>query len=112
MIFETYQKGSYHIIRINEVIQISSDIKELEDIVNKLLEKSIKNIAIHFKDGSYIYSGSGAVLVRCFERIRDHKGTLACINVDIGIRTFLASMHNTSEIKICASDEDLEIQDN
>ena len=65
-------------------------------------------MAIHFKDGSYLYSGSAAVIVRCWEYIKEKNGNLVLINVSEEILDFLAIMGLDSVIKICNSDEELE----
>ncbi len=108
MKYEMYQKGTYHIIAINEVINMASDISQLEQIVNEILEKGIKNIAIRFQDDSYIYSGTGFVFIRCQERIQEENGILAFINVNDELRAFLTTMFNESDVVIYGSDKELE----
>lgn len=104
---ETYQKGNYHIITINEVLHLTSNIAELETIVNELLEKNIVHIAIHFMDGSYLCSQTGAVIVRCWENIKDRNGTLALININKDILDFLTVIDFDSLIKIYKSEDEL-----
>ena len=108
MIAVTYSKGQFHVIKIKDVLNLTSKIDELEDIVNKLLEKNITKIAIHFNDGSYLCSSSGAVLIRCWETIKEHNGFLALVNVNQDIRDFLKIIDFDSLIKIFASEKELE----
>ncbi len=107
MNYEMYQKGSYHIISIKEVIHMASDISQLEHIVNEILEKGSKNIAIRFQDESYIYSGTGFVFIRCLDKIRENNGILAFINVNPEIHAFLTTLFSESDIVIYGSDEEL-----
>ena len=76
MLYETYHKGNYQVIKINEVLSLSSYITELADIVKDFLIKNIVNMAIHFRDGSYLNSGSAATIVRCWVYIKEKKGKI------------------------------------
>lgn len=105
---ESYLKDQFHIIKIKDVLNLTSKIDELEDKINTLLEQKKINIAIHFADESYLCSSSGAVLIRCWENIKDHGGLLALVNVNQDIRDFLNIIDFDSLIKICDSEEELE----
>ena len=107
MLYETYHKGNYEVIKINETLTLSSNIDELNDIVDKLLENNIVDIAIFLKDDSYLYSATGSVLVRCWEAIKDCNGNLALVNINQGIRDFLSVIDFDSVIKIFNSEEEL-----
>ena len=111
MLYEIYIKGNYQVIRINEVLSLDSDITELDDIVNDFLKKNIVNMAIHFKDGSYLYSGSAATMIRCWEYIKEKNGDLVLINVNEDILDFLTVMGLDSVIKIYTSEEELEYKE-
>ena len=111
MLYEFYIKGNYQVIRINDVLGLGSDITELDNIVHDFLKKNIDNIAIHFEDGSYLYSGSAATIVRCWDYIKGKNGCLALINVNEDILDFLAIMDLDSVIAIYNSDEELEYTD-
>lgn len=108
MFYEIYIKKNYQVIKINDVLSLGSDITELDNIVNDFLKKNIVNVAIHFKDGSYLYSGSAAVIIRCWEYIKEKNGNFVLINVNEEIVDFLAIMGLDSVIKTCNSDEELE----
>lgn len=108
MLSETYTKANYYVIKINEVLHLTSDITELNTIVEQLLNKNIVNIAIHFMDGSYLCSQTGAVIVRCWENIKDRQGTLALININKDILDFLKVIDIDSLIKLYDSEKDLE----
>ena len=108
MLAVTYSKGQFHVVKIKDVLNLTSQIDELEDIISKLLEKNIINIAVHFTDGSYLCSSSGAILIRCWEKIKEHNGFLALVNVNQDIRDFLKIIDFDSLIKIFASENELE----
>lgn len=112
MLYETYHKGNYGVIKINETLTLSSNIDELDNIVDKLLENKIIDIAINFKDGSYLYSATSAALVRCWEAIKECHGILALVNINRDIRDFLNVIDFDSAIKIYNSEEELDIKDN
>ncbi len=107
MLTESYQKGSYTILKFNEVLHLTSNILELETIIDELLNKNIIHIAVQFKEGSYLCSQTGAVLVRCWENIKDQNGDLALIHVNKDIRDFLTVIDFDSLIKIYESDDEL-----
>ncbi len=107
MLSEMYQKENYGIIKIKEVLHLTSSILELEPIVDKFLKEKVINIAIHFENGSYLCSQTGAVIVRCWENIKDHDGDLALINVNKDILDFLKVIDFESLIKIYDSEEEL-----
>ena len=108
MEYESYTKDQFHIIKIIDILNLTSKIDDLEGIVNKLLEQNKIKIAINFAEGSYLCSSSGAVLIRCWESIKDHGGILALINVNQDILDFLNIIDFDSLIKICNSEEELE----
>jgi len=108
MVTETYAKDRFLVIKIPEVLNLTSNIDDLETVVNDLLEKNQVHIALHFADGSYLCSSSGAVLVRCWENIKERNGTLALLNVNQDIKDFLAIIDFDSLIKTCNSENELE----
>ena len=108
MLYATFKKGNYQVIKLNEVLDMNSHIDELDTIVNEFIEKNILKIAIHFKDDSYLSSRVGAAFVRCWETLKDHNGELVFINVNKDIRDFLYVIDFDSAIKIYDSEEELE----
>lgn len=107
MLYEIYKRGSYQVIAINEVLCLTSDLNELEDIVNDFLGKGLINIAISFADDSYLHSATGSIILHCWQNIKDKNGNLALINVNKEIRDFLAIIDFDSLIGIYDTDEEL-----
>ncbi len=104
---EIYPKGKYQVIKIKDVLNLTSDIDSLEDIVTDLINENRIYIAIHFSDGSYLCSRSGATLIRCWELIKEHKGSLALLNVNQDIHDFLSIIDLDSLIKTFDSEDQL-----
>jgi anti-anti-sigma regulatory factor len=102
-----YSIGPYDVIKINEALTLSSSIEQIEDIITSLLIKGHKAIAIHFADNSYLSSRSGAILVRCWELIKDHNGSLAFINSNDDIADFLSILDVYKQIRIFDTEDDL-----
>ena len=108
MLFETYQKGIYQVIKINEMLTMNSDISELESIVIEFLRNNAFNIAVYFTGDSFLSSSAGAIIVRCWEAVKDRNGELVFINVNKNILDFLSIIGFTSLNKTYSSDDELE----
>ena len=108
MEYETYTKGKYQVIKFNKALTLYSDITELGDIVDKSLKKNITNIAISFKEGSYLYSSTASVIVYCWKSIEQHNGSFALVNINKDILNFLRIIDLDSVFKIYNSEEELE----
>lgn len=109
MEYETYQKGNYQVIKFNKVLDMYSNIYELDNIVDEFIEKNIFKIAIQFKDDSFLSSRTGATFVRCWETLKDHNGEMVFINVNKDILEFLSLIDLDSVMKIFDSEEELEV---
>lgn len=109
MLYATFKKGDYQVIKFNEVLDMYSNIDELDKIVNELIEKNILKIAIQFKDDSFLSSRTGAAFVRCWETLKDHNGEMIFINVNKDIIDFLYIIDLDSVLKIFDSEEELEV---
>ena len=111
MVYETYTKESYQIIKMNEVIDLDSDIIELENIVKKFLEKKIINIALLFKDNSILHSNSATVILFCWKIVSFYQGEFVLINTSKEISNYLKMIAFDSLIKIYNSEEELELKE-
>ena len=107
MLTEVYQVGKYHVIKINEILQLASNIDGLVDIIDNLIKKNVINFAISFQDNSYLYSNTGSVIVRCWEKIQDQNGNLVLINTNQDIQDFLAVIDIDFLIKKVDTEEEL-----
>ena len=108
MKYETYKKGNYQVVKINEVIGLTSSINELADIVDEFLRKNIIDIALYFKDGSYLNSAAASVIVRYLVSIKDKNGNLAFLNISQDMLDLLDLINLDSTIRIYNSEEEIE----
>lgn len=88
-----------------DTLHLTSNISEIESLVNKLLDKNIVNIAISFEDNSYLCSSSGAIIIRCWEIIKQKGGDFILLNVNSDIHEFLAILDLENLIKAYDTDE-------
>ena len=108
MLYATYKKGDYQVIKFNDVLDMYSTVDELDKIVNEFIKKNIVKIAFHFRDDTYLSSRTGAVFIRIWETLKDHDGDMIFVNINNDIRDFLAIIDFDSSIKVCNSEEELE----
>ena len=73
------QRGTYHIFRIEEDLNIVSDLSELRYLIQGYLHQKKCHIAVSFTNISYIYSGAIAVLVDCYKQVKKDNGELCII---------------------------------
>jgi len=107
MEIHTTKYGNFHLIRIIDDIAVTSDIAELRDCVEELLEDGARNIAIGFTKESYLSSRSASILIACFEMIKEKGGELAIIRPNPTILHLLTIIDLEGVIRIVNSDEAL-----
>lgn len=73
------QKEIFYVFRIEEDLDIISDLSELRVLIQGYLQQGKNHIAISFTNASYIYSGAIAVLVDCYKKIKGEKGNLCLV---------------------------------
>ncbi|NLD98675.1 MAG: STAS domain-containing protein [Fibrobacter sp.] len=73
------QKGAYQVLRIEEELNIVSDLSELRFLINGYIQQGKRFIAVSFCNVSYIYSGAIAVLIDCFKRLKNENGELCLL---------------------------------
>ena len=73
------QQGVFHIFRIEDDLNIISDLTELRILITGYLRQGKTNIAVSFTNVSYIYSGAIAVLVDCYKQVKDEHGKLCIV---------------------------------
>jgi len=105
MKIETYQKGNYQIIKVQENGSAINNLTELNDLIAGYLKRGIVHIAISFGDASYIYSGAISVLIACYRKVEKHGGTLSIIEPDPGLFEILETLNIHNVIKIYVSEE-------
>lgn len=104
---ELSTKGKYRIITIDEVLHTTSNIADLIGIIDELLQQDTVHIAIRFKEGSFFTSRTGAIVINCWEKITNNKGTLTLVEPGYDIRHFFLVLELDKEIAMVDSIEDL-----
>ena len=107
MQYELSSKGKYRIILIDELLNTTSNITDLIGIVDELLQQDLVHIGIQFKEGSFITSRTGAIVINCWEKITNNKGTLTLVEPGYDIRHFFLVLELDKEIAMVDSLEDL-----
>jgi anti-anti-sigma factor len=107
------QKGTYHIFRIEEDLNIISDLSELRYLIQGYLHQRKCYIAVSFTNVSYIYSGAIAVLVDCYKQVKKDNGQLCIVEPHKEIISIFHFLKLDQIIPIYASVDDLlELQNN
>lgn len=105
MKIETYEKGVYQIIKVQEENHTINQLDELRDLVTGYIRRGKVNIALSFCDASYIYSGAVSVLISCYRLVKDNKGSLCIVEPDPGLFDILETLNINNVIKIYVSEE-------
>ncbi len=106
MIIETYTRGIFQVLKIDGQQHIN-DISELRDLICGYLQRGVINIAVNFRDASYIYSGAITLLIDCYKKIQSKGGTLYILEPDKGLFDILEMLNITKVIKVCKSEDAL-----
>lgn len=100
-------KGKYQVVRINQDIERETDISELNAVVNWLLERGKRYIAIHFKPKSLFETHSVSLFAECMEMVFKARGKLAIINPDRHLSDYIEAVDFDHSTKIYASENEL-----
>jgi anti-anti-sigma factor len=104
-----YTVGSFQMIRIEEDLNIISDLHELSFLIEGYIEQGKNRIAVSFPNVSYIYSGAIAVLLQCLKKIQSKKGDLCIIEQNPEIKNIFNVLQLNKLITIYESEEMLEM---
>jgi anti-anti-sigma regulatory factor len=92
MKIDIHTNGDYQVLKIEEDLQVISDLSELKFLVEGYLKRGRRFVAVGFTTASYIYSGALAVLIDCYKKIAKEGGDLCIIEPNtemLGIFTIL-----------------------
>jgi anti-anti-sigma factor len=101
------QKGVYHIFRIEEELNVISDLSELRFLIQGYLHQGKRHIAVSFTDASYIYSGAIAVLIDCYKKIKGDNGELCIVEPHAEIVSIFQFLNLDQLVPFYASINDL-----
>ncbi len=79
MNIESSYHNGYRILAIKDNLGIYTNIDDLVDTVEQVVEKDETSVALSFTDESFLYSDSIRVILQCFELINDKDGKLAIV---------------------------------
>jgi anti-anti-sigma factor len=107
MLIESSKRGSYHLLQINDDLNLYSNVSILKDLVQKSIAAGEKNIALRFSSDSYFSSQTVAVLVYCIEVIKECGGQIAFIAPNHNLLHLMAVIDIDSFIQIAQSEADI-----
>lgn len=105
MKIETYEKGIYQIIKVQDESQTINDLSELKDLITGYIKRGKIYIAVGFCNASYIYSGAISVLINCYRMAEQQGGTLCIIEPNPSLVEVLETLNITNIIKIYESED-------
>ena len=100
MNYKISEKSKFEIITISDSINIISELTDLKDIIETQLSSGKKNIAVHFLNADYLYSGAISVLVSVYKQITEKGGKLCIIEPNQKIVKLLEQMCITNIIPV------------
>ena len=100
MKIETYEKGVYQIVKVQEDTHTINNLFELRDLITGYLKRGKIHIAVSFCDASYIYSGAVSILINCYRLVEERGGSLCIIEPDPGLIDILETLNISNVIKI------------
>ena len=105
MKIETYEKGVYQIIRVQDEGHTINSLSELRDLIIGYLKRGKIHIAVSFCDASYIYSGAVSILISCYRMVEEHKGSLCIIEPNPSLFDILETLNINNVINIYVGEE-------
>ena len=99
--------NGFHVIKINEDLDLKTDINEFSKMLEDHLKDGIHNIALIFSSNSILYTTALGILAHCFKLLHAKGGVLAIINPNDYIKNVLNIAGFAKMIKICNSVNDL-----
>lgn len=107
MQFTKTENGNYSIITISESLNIISDLTELKQVIEDLLNEGRTKIAVRFLNADYLYSGAISVLVTLYKQVNEKNGILCIIESNRKIHDLLDQMCITNIIPVSCSPVEL-----
>ncbi len=107
MKIDIYSHGDYQVLKIEEDLQVISDLSELKFLIEGYLKRGRRHIAVGFTTASYIYSGALAVLVDCYKKILRDGGDLCIIEPNAEILGIFNLLNISKVLHIYHSEDEL-----
>ncbi len=107
MKIDIHARGEYQVLKVEDELEVISDLSELKFIIEGYLKRGKKYIAVGFTTASYIYSGAIAVLVDCYKKAVKDGGDLCIIEPNPELLGIFRILNITRILKIYKSEEEL-----
>ncbi len=103
--------GGFQIVRIEEELEIITDLSELKFLIDGYISVGKRKIAVSFSDTSYIYSGAIAVLMNCHNALAEYDdGELCILEPNKDIRSIFSVLNIDKVLTIYDSVDDLPVE--
>lgn len=108
MKIDIHVHGPFKVLKVEDELEIITDLSELKFLIDGYISQGIHRIAISFSGISYIYSGAIAVLMECHKNLLDFDdGKLCIIETNDDIKTIFSSLNIDKILDIYDSESDL-----
>lgn len=108
MKIDIHEHGAYKVIRVEDELEIITDLSELKFLVDGYLTRGIHKVAISFVGTAYIYSGAIAVLMECHKKLLDfNDGKLCILEANEDIKAIFSALNIDKILDIYDSEDDL-----
>ena len=112
MKIDIHVHGPFKILKVEDELEIITDLSELKFLIDGYISQGIHKIAISFSGTSYIYSGAIAVLMECHKNLLDcDDGKLCIIETNDDVKAIFSSLNIDKILDIYDSEKDLPMRD-
>ncbi len=109
MKIDIHTNGDYQVLKIEEDLQVISDLSELKFLVEGYLKRGRLYVAVGFTTASYIYSGALAVLIDCYKKIVKEGGDLCIIEPNTEMQGIFNILNIDKILHIYPSEDQLPV---
>ncbi len=107
MITREYQKGKFTVVEIEDEFSVITDLNDFKNMLEEKLHDDIPNIALRFKDISYIYSGPLGILARIIMNIKKLDGKIVLLEPNPNVSEILKMTNLDKMLAVVESEEAL-----
>jgi anti-anti-sigma factor len=113
MKIDIHTHSGYQVLKIEEDLEVISDLSELKFLVEGYLKRGRRYVAVGFTTASYIYSGAIAVLIDCYKKLIKEGGDLCIIEPNQDMQGVFQILNIDKILHIYHSESDLpNVEDN
>jgi len=101
----------YQVVRIEDELEIITDLSELKFLIDGYISVGKHKIAVAFSNTSYIYSGAIAVLMSCHNTLSEYdEGELCIVEPNKEIQWIFSKLNIDKVLNIYDSIDELPIK--